>query len=103
MGVFFFIDDGLVNFDDPRVMIKDEYHDLFAKKELAPFILSEVCALDMVYAVMAVNGGYYKDKLSLKGGLSVRSLVPLKSHRFSFDADFDPNTQAGSVTGTLTA
>ena len=95
MGIFFSIDDDLVDFEDPTVMVRDEHNRLFAKKALAPYILSELCALDMVYAVMAANDGYYKDRLSLKGGLSVRSLVPLESHRFSYDADFDPNTQGG--------
>ena len=26
MGVFFFIDDRLINLDDPTAMVKDEYH-----------------------------------------------------------------------------
>lgn len=101
MGIFFSIDDELVDFDDPTVMIREEHNHLFAKKALAPYILSEVCALDMVYAVMAANDGYYKDRLSLKGGLSVRSLVPLESHRFSYDADFDPKTQGGFSYGDV--
>jgi len=93
MGIFFFIDDRLVNFDDPTTMVKDEYSKYFARKELAPFILSEICALDMLYAIQEMKNGYYKDRLVLKGGLSVRNLVPLIDHRFSFDADFDTNTQ----------
>lgn len=101
MGIFFSIDDGLVDFDDPTVMVRDEYAHLFARKALAPYILSEVCALDMVYAVMAASNGYYRDRLSLKGGLSVRSLVPLEGHRFSYDADFDPNTQGGFSYGDV--
>lgn len=50
MGVFFFIDDRLINLDDPTAMVKDEYHERFARKEFAPFILSEICALDMLYS-----------------------------------------------------
>ena len=76
-------------------MIKDEYHERFADKIFAPFIRSEICALDMLYAVTSIEDGYYKERLSLKGGLSVRSIVPLEDHRFSFDADFDPNTFGG--------
>lgn len=49
----------------------------------------------MLYAVADMKDGYYAERLSLKGGLSVRSAVPLADHRFSFDADFDPNTQGG--------
>lgn len=95
MGVFFFIDDESVNLDDPASLVKDEYHERFAGREFAPFIRSELCALDMLYAVTNARDGYYKERLSLKGGLSVRSIVPLANHRFSFDADFDPNTQGG--------
>lgn len=95
MGVFFFIDDRLVNFHEPAAMVKDEYYGRFAEKDFAPFILSELCAMDMLYAVINMRDGYYRERLVLKGGLSVRSAVPLASHRFSFDADFDPNTPRG--------
>lgn len=95
MGVFFFIDDRSVNFHDPAAMVKDEYYGRFEEKDFAPFILSELCAMDMLYAVTNMRGGYYGERLVLKGGLSVRSAVPLASHRFSFDADFDPNTPGG--------
>jgi predicted nucleotidyltransferase component of viral defense system len=92
MGVFFFIDDKLINFNDTTSMVKDEYRKYFARKELAPFILSEICALDMLYAVQEMNSGFYRDRLILKGGFSVRNHVPLIDHRFSFDADFNANT-----------
>ncbi len=95
MGIFFFIDDRLINLDDPLSIVKDEYHERFARQEFAPFILSEVCVLDMLYMITAMKDGYYKERLSLKGGLSVRSAVPLADHRFSFDADFDPNSRGG--------
>lgn len=55
--------------------------------------MSELCTLDMIYAVATMKGGYYREGLVLKGGLSVRNHVPLTDHRFSFDADYDPNTQ----------
>ena len=95
MVIFFFIDDRLVNFHEPAAMIKDEYYGRFAEKDFAPFILSELCAMDMLYAVTNMRDGYYRERLVLKGGLSVRSAVPLASYRFSFDADFDPNTPGG--------
>lgn len=95
MGIFFFIDDRLVNLDDPTALVKDKYHERFARREFAPFVLSEICVLDMLYAVAGMRDGYYGGRLSLKGGLSVRSAVPLTDHRFSFDADFDPNTRDG--------
>ena len=94
-GVFFFIDDRQVDFDRLADLVKDEYYGRFAEKDFAPFILSELCAMDMLYAVTDMRDGYYRERLVLKGGLSVRSAVPLASHRFSFDADFDPNTPGG--------
>lgn len=93
--VFFFIDDRSVDLDKPAEMVKDEYYGRFAERGFAPFILSELCAMDMLYAVTNMRDGYYRERLVLKGGLSVRSAVPLASHRFSFDADFDPNTPGG--------
>ncbi|MCE2497642.1 MAG: nucleotidyl transferase AbiEii/AbiGii toxin family protein [Nitrosopumilaceae archaeon] len=95
MGAFFFIDDRLVNLDDPTAMVKDEHYERFARREFAPFIRSEICALDMLYAVADMRDGHYVERLSLRGGLSVRSVVPLADHRFSFDADFSPNTPGG--------
>ncbi len=101
MGIFFFINDSLVNLDDPTVMVKDEYHERFARKEFSPFILSEVCVLDMLYMIDDMRDGYYRERLSLKGGFSVRSVVPLADHRFSFDVDFDPNTRGGYTYGDV--
>lgn len=95
MGKFFYIDDRLINFDDPITLVKDEYREYFARKELAPFLLSEICALDVLYAVEEMNNGFYRNRLVLKGGFSVRNHVPLIDHRFSFDADFNPNTKKG--------
>ncbi len=101
MGVFLYIDEKLINFDDPTALVKDEFRRYFARKELAPLLLAEVCVLDMLYAVANMNDGYYKERLVLKGGLSVRNLVPLIDHRFSFDADFNPNTFANHTYGEL--
>jgi len=101
MGIFFYIDDRLINFDDPSTLVKDEYIEYFARRELAPFVLSEICALDMLYAVEAMNNGFYRDKLVLKGGFSVRNHVPLIDHRFSFDADFNTNTKNGFTYGDV--
>ena len=61
MGVFFFIDDRLVNLHEPAVMVKDKYYGRFAEKDFAPFILSELCAMDMLYAVTNMRDGYYRE------------------------------------------
>lgn len=95
MGVFFYIDDKLIDFQNPRSLVKDEYSQYFGRRGLEPFLLSEICALDMLYAVTEMNDGYYKERLVLKGGHSVRNHVLLEEHRFSFDADFNPNSPSG--------
>jgi predicted nucleotidyltransferase component of viral defense system len=101
LSIFFNIDDGLINFDDPTALVKDEYREYFARRELAPYLFSEICVLDMVLALSDMNDGYYLDRLVLKGGLSVRNHVPLIDHRFSFDADYNPNTQGGYTFGDV--
>ncbi len=99
--ILFDIDDDLINFDDPASLVKDEYREFFARKELAPYLFSEICALDMIFAVTKMNDGYYFERLVLKGGLSVRNHVPLVDHRFSFDADYNPNTSGGYTFGDV--
>jgi len=41
VSVFFYIDDGLINFDDPTALVKDEYREYFARRGLAPHFLSK--------------------------------------------------------------
>jgi len=82
-------------------MVDNRYVSAFGRREQAPFIMSELCALDMIYAVATMKAGYYGKALVLKGGLSVRNHVPLMDHRFSFDADYDPNFQAGYSFGKV--
>lgn len=101
MGIFFYIDDKLIDFQNPRSLVKDEYSQYFGRLGLEPFLLSEICALDMLYAVTEMNSGYYKERLVLKGGHSVRNHVPLVDHRFSFDADFNPNSPGGFTFGDV--
>lgn len=101
MSIFFYIDDDLINFDDPTGLVKDEYRAFFARRELAPYLFSEICVLDIVFAVAKMDDGYYLDRLVLKGGLSVRNHVSLVDHRFSFDADYNPNTPRGYTFGDV--
>jgi predicted nucleotidyltransferase component of viral defense system len=101
LSAFFYINDDLINFDDPTAVVKDEYREYFARRELATYLFSEICVLDMVLALSDIDDGYYLDRLVLKGGLSVRNHVPLIDHRFSFDADYNPNTQGGYTFGDV--
>ncbi len=42
MGIFFFIDDKPINFNDPASVVRDEYRKYLARKEFAPFVLSNL-------------------------------------------------------------
>ena len=45
MGAFFFIDDRLVNLDDPTAMVKDEYYERFARRGGSiPLISDAMCS-----------------------------------------------------------
>jgi predicted nucleotidyltransferase component of viral defense system len=101
MGIFFTINEKLINFDSLADLIQDNYRPYFGRPELAPYILAEICALDMLYTVVDIRGGYYGDRLVLKGGHSVRNYVPLVDHRFSFDADFNVNSFNGFTYGDV--
>ena len=101
MSLFFFINDREVRLEDPAAMLKEEYFGRFGERTFRRLILSEICVLDMLYMVMDLEDGYYKQRLSLKGGLSVRSAMSVADHRFSFDADFDPNTPGGFTYGDV--
>lgn len=101
MGMFFYFDQREISLDDPIRHVKDEYLQVFGRQELRSYLLSELCALDMLYAMTTMKDGYYKERLVLKGGHSVRNLVPLEDHRFSFDADFNLNSPAGYTYGDI--
>lgn len=101
MGIFFYFNEKEINLADPTSHVKEEFRDVFGRVDLKPFLLSEICALDMLYAAMNMNEGYYKKRLVLKGGHSVRNHVPLIDHRFSFDADFNLNSTSGYTYGDV--
>lgn len=101
MSVFFNILDSAVIGTDPRDLVKSEYRRFFSDGEVVSKLFSEICALDMIYSIARMRDGYYRDRLVLKGGMSVRNHVPLVDHRFSFDADYDPNSYAGYSFGDV--
>ncbi|KEQ57435.1 Nucleotidyl transferase of unknown function protein [Marine Group I thaumarchaeote SCGC RSA3] len=101
MKTFFYLDEVIVDFDKPHLMVKDEFQSYFGKTELKPFLLSEICVLDMLYTIANLEDGYYKKRLVLKGGHSIRNLVSLIDHRFSFDADFNLNSPEGYTYGKV--
>ena len=101
MTLFYVFNDKKMNLSKPEIYVKKEFSEIFKKSELRPFLRSEICVLDMLLAVTQMNDGYYKERLVLKGGHSVRNLVPLRDHRFSFDADFNANSAEGFTYGDV--
>ncbi len=101
MTLFYVFNDDEINLKKPEKHVKDEFIDIFDRPELRSFLRSELCALDMLLAVTQMKEGYYKERLVLKGGHSVRNLVPLRDHRFSFDADFNTNSIKGITYGDV--
>lgn len=49
----------------------------------------------MLLAICKVRDSYYQERLILKGGHSVRTYVPLRAHRFSYDLDFNIHRGGG--------
>lgn len=103
MGVFFHLNESDISFNDPRLHVKDEFYADFEDEQLRPYLMSELCVIDMLYAVTCMRNEYYKDRLVLKGGHSVRNFVPLLDHRFSFDVDFNLNTAHGYSYGKISS
>lgn len=101
MSIFFNLDERSIDFDKPELLVKDEFRKYFGGPENRPFLLSELCVLDMLYTLEKMQDGYYKKCLVLKGGHSVRSLVSLIDHRFSFDTDYNLNSPDGYTYGDV--
>ncbi len=101
MGMFFYFDEKEISLNDPQRHVQDQYATVFGRPELKSYLLSELCVLDMLYAMTTMKDEYYKERLVLKGGHSVRNLVPLEDHRFSFDVDFNPNSASGYTYGDV--
>lgn len=51
----------------------------------------------MALAIYKIRDAYYQEKLILKGGHSVRTYVPLRAHRFSYDLDFNIYRDGGHL------
>ena len=100
MGMFFYLDEALISLEDPMRHVRPEFKDLFAASH-KPYILSELCVIDMLCALTRARGGHYKRRAVVKGGHSVRNYVPLEHHRFSFDVDLNPNSFDGYSYGKI--
>ena len=100
-GIFYSLDVTRESINDPMTMVKPGIWEMIANRQMENYVLSEVCALDMMYAITGMAGGLYRTGLVLKGGMSVRNYVPVAEHRISFDLDFNPNSAAGYSYGKV--
>ena len=88
MAIFYLLDDSAVS-SEPSGILSAEFSTRLQGVENLPNIFAELCVLDMALAIYNVRDAYYREKLILKGGHSVRTYVPLRAHRFSYDLDFN--------------
>jgi len=94
MASFYLLDDSAIG-SEPSAVLEAQFSTRLQGVENRPNVFAELCILDMLLAIHRVRGGYYREKLILKGGHSVRTYVPLRAHRFSYDLDFNIDRNAG--------
>jgi predicted nucleotidyltransferase component of viral defense system len=88
MATFYLLDDSAIG-SDPSGILDAQFSTRLQGVENRPNIFAELCVLDMFLAIYKIRDSYYQEKLILKGGHSVRTYVPLRAHRFSYDLDFN--------------
>jgi len=94
MATFNLLDEALVS-QDPSGILSPEFSKRLRRVEDRPNIFAELCVLDMLLTISKIRDSYYTDLLILKGGHSVRTYIPLLSHRFSYDLDFNIDRKGG--------
>jgi len=91
---FYLLDDSVIG-SEPSGVLEAQFSTRMQGVENRPNVFAELCVLDMLLAIYALRGGYYQEKLILKGSHSVRTYVPLRAHRFSYDLDFNIDRNGG--------
>jgi predicted nucleotidyltransferase component of viral defense system len=94
MGIFYVLDEATTG-PDPSGILNVEFSRRLQRIEDRPNIFAELCVLDILLAINQIRDSYYKERLILKGGHSVRTYVPLRAHRFSYDVDFNIDRDSG--------
>lgn len=94
MGTFNLLDESVIG-QDPSGLLSSEFSRILQRVEDRPNIFAELCVLDLLLAISRIRDSYYRELLILKGGHSVRTYVPLHSHRFSYDLDFNIHREDG--------
>lgn len=94
MTAFNILDESVIG-SDPSGILNAEFSRRLQRSEDRPNIFAELCALDLLLAISQIRESYYKERLILKGGHSVRTYVPLYAHRLSYDLDFNIHREGG--------
>lgn len=94
MASFYLLDDSAIG-SEPSGILDAQFSTRLQGVENRPNVFAELCVLDMLLAIYRIRDGYYQEKLILKGGHSVRTYVPLRAHRFSYDLDFNIDRNGG--------
>ncbi len=88
MATFYQLDDTAIS-SEPSGILDAQFSTRLQGVENRPNIFAELCVLDILLAICKIRDSYYQERLILKGGHSVRTYVPLRAHRFSYDLDFN--------------
>jgi RNase P subunit RPR2 len=94
MAAFYLLDESPIG-PEPSGILDTEFSTRLQHVEDRPNIFAELCVLDMLLAICRIRDSYYKERLILKGGHSVRTYVPLRAHRFSYDLDYNIYREGG--------
>jgi len=94
MTAFNMLDESAIG-PDPSGILDAEFSRRLKRSEDRPNIFAELCVLDLLLTISHVRESHYKERLILKGGHSVRTYVPLRAHRFSYDLDFNIHREGG--------
>ena len=94
MTAFSILDETVIG-SDPSGILNAEFSRRLKRSEDRPNIFAELCILDLLLTISQIRESYYKERLILKGGHSVRTYVPLYAHRFSYDLDFNIHREGG--------
>jgi predicted nucleotidyltransferase component of viral defense system len=94
MPTFNMLDESVIG-SDPSGILSTDFSTRLRRLEDRPNIFAELCVLDMLLTISRIHDSYYKERLILKGGYSVRTYVPLHAHRFSYDLDFNIHREGG--------
>jgi len=94
MATFNLLDESVIG-QDPSGILSSDFSRILRSVEDRPNVFAELCVLDLLLTISRIRDSYFGELLILKGGHSVRTYVPLRNHRFSYDLDFNIHRGGG--------